>query len=294
VPAADYGYALKNGVDRKGAPCVVSGWYWEDTDYSDEWYLYEAKYTHTTNHYYDQGYICRYESDGISVPECIKHYQSIVAERLLTLFNLRIIATYNEIDESKADYCKTLPLQFDDLDDFCNHTTNHLTRSMQRVGAPNGDETKTTIIWTGHLLYEKVGGQITKAYSSDSHETQYKVLIPPKEATIYHDTNQNGIIDDDDYYTNKSAEQVEEESVYDLMHELSHQLGLYDHYCQKKEGESGLCSNLYCVKCYDSENLDLVENCIMNGRLDMPEIMNDSVYCALCVNIMKSQLEEHQ
>lgn len=290
--AEDYDYALKDGDIITDHHYVASGEYTDDTDYSDEWYISDSKYLYHATHYYDQGYITRFSTEDTTAFELLKHYQDIVSERLYDIFALKVIDTYYTIGASEADICKGFPMQHDKLDDFCNHATDHLSRPMQRSGAPNGNNTKTTIIWTGHLLYEKVNGIITKAYSADSHAAQYKILITPRETTIYHDINQNRIIDDGDYYSNKSASLIEEESVYDLMHETSHQLGLLDHYCTKKTGELGSCSNLGCIKCHDTTN-DEGEECVMNKRLDISAIMSDSVYCTVCKNRMKAHLEDH-
>lgn len=81
----------------------------------------------------------------------------------------------------------------------------------------SGTSTTSYVLWTGHIL---PGNPPSSSYSD------FSVIITPNQTT-----NSN--------YVNKSDAEVRMESLYTLMHELSHQLGAPDHYCYGvSEGDS--------------------------------------------------------
>ena len=74
-----------------------------------------------------------------------------------------------------------------------------------------------------------------------------------------------------------------DEYTYDLMHELSHQLTIPDHYCYDPYTESP-CSNLDCDRCY--KNLSAIRECIMGYRYD-------DVCCNDCINTINNYLDTY-
>jgi hypothetical protein len=260
----------------------------------DEWYISDSKYTYSVTHYYDQGYICRFATEDTTAFESIKHYQDTVSEILFDLFALKVEASYYTRAASAADTCKTLPLEFESLDDFCNHPDDHLSRYSNVAGIENGAPTTTKIVWTGHILYhvktDEDGDHIIIS-SSGSYASLYKIIITPSQSVIWCDANGNDLVDEGDYCENKPQNVIEYQSVFSLLHEISHQLGAVDHYCQKPAGALS-CGDENCFDCND----DLVEKkkCLMYKRFDITqEENNEEIYCEHCIERITSHLNDH-
>lgn len=67
-------------------------------------------------------------------------------------------------------------------------------------------------------------------------------------------------------YNSNDAE-VRKESIFTLMHELSHQLGAPDHYCYGPSTTSEGCANPNCDTCYMGR--DAERPCMMTYRYDI-------------------------
>lgn len=300
----DYGYALTSGGYMGGQHVVTSGLY-GGSGFLDEWFLYSSKYEYVTENYYDQGYICRYTTTDKTAREYIESYQRIVNEILLERFGVVVTSTYHELDESPADHCKKIvtdPLQLHQLDDFCQHVNDHLSRYNNVDELDKGTRIKTLILWTGHMLYERkkdddgnyiLDGNgryvLSRNYPSASYGYN-RVIITPSQNVIMNDNNSNGILDYGDTYTNKTQNEIEYQSIFSLLHEISHQLGVDDHYCTRKEGEVS-CGRESCYECNSQLNK---EQCVMYQRFDITqEGSYEDIFCDFCLEHIQAHLDHH-
>lgn len=225
-----------------------------------------SNYHYTINNFYDTGYAVRF-----STPQPrIVSYNSTVAQRFLSIFGVELISTYTAY-ESSADLCKgnVTPTS---INNECIHNPYHLTNNVLRDDLPNGTDTASVVIWTGHIM---AGNG-----ASSSSFSRHSVVITPM-ATI----TQTGMS-----YINKSEQDIQKESVYSLMHELSHQLGAPDHYCYGSDDENGKCANKDCDRCVHGTN---PRACIMSGRDDISTLTDQEIYCEDCRTIIANHLYDH-
>ena len=292
--AASYDYVLKDGDTIAGRHYAANGEYCDDTDFLDEWYISDSKYTYSVTHYYDQGYICRFATEDTTAFELIRYYQDTASEILLDRFALKVEASYYTRAASAADTCKTLPLEFEALDDFCNHSVDHLSRHSNVSGIAYGTPTTTKVVWTGHILYARETDEngkyiITDIRPSGSYADQYKIIITPSQTVIRHDVNDNELIDEGDYCENKPQSEIESESIFSLLHEISHQLGALDHRCPDPDSEG--CPN---IACYQHKPNIAEEKCVMYQRFDITaENSYEDIYCEFCIDIIEEHLLDH-
>ena len=247
--------------------------YTDDTSYGDEWIVYKCNYIYYVNHYYDQGYVARFSSIDSNVEGLLETYQDDVAERFLHLFGIEVIPTYTQYS-SPPDICKTSQfggVYWDNLADACPHDPTHLTRTVVWQSLANGTELSTVVIWTGHILQNNP--------TSVSVSTNQVVMTP------HHTTRSN------DSFNNKSAEEVEKQSIYTLFHELSHQLGTDDHYCYAGEGQAA-CTSPTCDKC--ALGLMYIRSCLMGRRnTNLLYQPNSNILCNDCKNIIVQHINNH-
>ena len=91
-------------------------------------------------------------------------------------------------------------------------------------------------------------------------------------------------------YNSNDAE-VRKESIFTLMHELSHQLGAPDHYCYGPSTTSEGCANPNCDTCYMGR--DAERPCMMTYRYDIEATDEDVLYCSSCLQIIAAHLTDH-
>lgn len=305
--AEDYEYALKDGETIAGHHYVANGEYWDDLDYSDEWYISNNKYTYYTAHYYDQGFVTRHTTESMSALEQIQEYQAYVYDILFELFSLKTISTYTEMENSAADDCKVGvdgEISFDDLDNLCNHNYDHLSRNNNVAGIENGTETSTSIMWTGHIMFDRRSDEngnyvldsngdyiINRAPPSGSYYNLKKIIITPSQTVTWIDNGTQGAIDDEDEFIPNAPNEVNWQNTFDLLHEISHQLGALDHYCYDPYNTAG-CSNPMCYKCNLTPEGD--GKCAMNQRLDVTaEDDVQDIFCEHCIDMIYDHLSDH-
>lgn len=100
-----------------------------------------------------------------------------------------------------------------------------------------------------------------------------------------------GFITTGSTYTNKSDAAVRKESIFTLMHELSHQLGAPDHYCYGIPDGSTVCSNTSCDICYMGR--ETTRSCMMTYRYDIEATDEDVLYCSSCLQTIATHLTDH-
>lgn len=228
------------------------------------------KYMMTQYHYYDKGYALRFSSAETKIYD----YASVLNDVMMTNFNLKV-CPYVQPYTSAADQCKIWrygSVTANNLASSCPQNGNHKTDSCLRTHYlreelknkfENGSGTVSKVVWTGHIMSN---------YASD--RSQSTVGIGNVIITPYATTNPNN------NFSNYTNSKVRRESLYTLVHETSHQLGLYDHYCAGDfSPSSNRCSNKHCSKCYGNS---IPKGCIMYERLDIEEVPLTNLYCEDC------------
>lgn len=232
-------------------------------------------YLFTEYHYYDQGYNIRFGS----AENKIYTYASVMNDVMMDLFNLKI-NPYVYSYTSPADQCKIWrygSVKLNNLASSCPQNGNHndescLTSKTLRDNLQNtfgaGNEYVAKTAWTGHIMDGHA--------MSNSQRNPSFILIFTTGNTVSKSTNQN-----------KSASVIRSRSIYELIHETSHQFGLHDHYC-KKNGSP--CSNQYCYSCTRGYS---APRCIMNLPFDTENYNNDELFCDECLDNIKTHLNDH-
>lgn len=235
------------------------------------------KYMMTQYHYYDKGYALRFSSAETKIYD----YASVLNDVMMANFNLKV-CPYVQPYTSAADQCKIWrygSVTANNLASSCPQNGNHNTDSCMRtrhirdvllVEKGWGTDVITKAVWTGHIMDSHKGDR-------SNSESRTQTLIFTTGNTV----NSNS-------YTNKSASAVKKSSIYEIVHETSHQLSAPDHYCYKKEGNSGLCENKNCEICYGS---GILPDCIM-GKIIYPTDTYD-LYCEDCSIKIKNHLNDH-
>lgn len=224
--------------------------------------------TYTVRNYIDLGYQVRF--GGSTGPET---YNSVVVNKFEQFFGLNTTTQFTS-HTSSADTCKIN--QFggvtnNNLTATCPHSVEHLTTTVLRDGMGNGTNTNSRVLWTGHILPGNP--------SSNSNSGRHSVVITPKNTT----TGNN--------YTNKSDSEIRKESIYTLMHELSHQLDAPDHYCYGRDLNTGVCINPDCDTCQGG--MTVARNCMMTYRYDIEEKSESTLYCSSCLADINNHLSGH-
>ena len=232
-------------------------------------------YLFTEYHYYDQGYNIRFGSASTK----IYTYASVINDVMMDLFKLKI-NPYVYSYTSPADQCKVLQydsVKSNNLASSCPKNGNHndescLTSKSLRDNLQNtfgaGNEYIAKTAWTGHIMDENA--------MSNSQRNPSFILIFTTGNTVNKST-----------YQNKSASVIRSRSIYELIHETSHQFELHDHYC-KKNGSP--CTNQYCYSCTRGYS---APRCIMNLPFDTENYNNDELFCDECLDNIKTHLNDH-
>lgn len=150
------------------------------------------------------------------------------------------------------------------------NSATSLTSAAMRNTLGNGTSTNTRVLWTGHILY---GNERSNSVSSLG-----SVVITP-----YHTTN------GEPNFNNRPAGMARMQSIISLIHELSHQLGLPDHYCNDDKDETKHCSNPNCFECDGIEGV----TCIMYERNEVESWTEANIYCSNCLAMINEHLNDH-
>lgn len=222
--------------------------------------------SYTIRNHVDQGYCVRFGSDS-NVITC----NTVVADKFAHFFGLNSSSQY-VLHTSSADICKinqTGSVTNSNLTIGCPHNTSHLTKDALHAIMGSGTSTTSYVLWTGHIL---PGNPPSSSYSD------FSVIITPNQTT-----NSN--------YVNKSDAEVRMESLYTLMHELSHQLGAPDHYCYGVSEGDSVCINSNCDICYMGKTV--ARECMMSYRRDIENWNECLLYCTSCLSVIDNHLTEH-
>lgn len=255
--------------------------------YSATHYLIASDYTTTGTvqyqfdvyNYLDQGYRTRF-SGGLSA---VEGHTEVVSELFEDLFNLQAnmyVYTY----DSYVDSCKILSygeITMENLQSECMHYPEHYDRNnlVERFALERGigSQTTTNVLWTGHILEDNAS---SAAYFPPSYE-YYAAIITPKHTTDQTD------------FSNLSNYEYNKQSRYTLMHELSHELGLPDHYCYNPDlsASGGRCGNSQCYTCV--WGLSEKPICMMQTRINVENSNIGLIYCPDCHLDLRQHLSDH-
>ena len=158
----------------------------------------------------------------------------------------------------------------------CTHFPKHLTtaalRSKLIKDTGKGTSTTSKVLWTGHVLDGNP--------RSNSLLDNYSVVMTLSEVTNPYT------------HENLGSYKVKKESRYNLIHELSYQLGAPDHYCYNEEGaaKGQKCENKDCTECTQGKK---APKCIMTKRCDLADENINTLYCSSCWATIKAHLKNH-
>lgn len=266
--SADKGIMLLNGNETNTGNCMR----FNSTESSQNKPFITVTWgKYNITHYLDQGYRARFSSAASAV----NGHQAVVTKIFKNLFGLTV--TSNVVSfTSFADDCRIASsggVTANNLANTCSHSPTHLTNTALRndlvsiYGA--GTNTYSRVLWTGHILNGNP--------PSDSNSANHTVIITPKMVTS------------GSSYTNVSSANVNKESRFTLLHELSHQLGAPDHYCYANGENGGHCSNPNCCSC----NGKPIPVCVMQSRKDIETTDIDSLYCSACKTTINTHIGAH-
>ncbi len=268
-------------IVAKGDLADGSGWIYVNAN--KLWGFIEYKdfpgidYMMTELHYYDKGYNLRFGSAG----EKIYDYALVLDDVMMELFGLKI-CSYVEEYTSAADKCKIWrygSVKLNNLASSCpkngNHSndsclTNINLRSALIADKNKGSNVLTKAVWTGHIMNEHE--------RSDSDSYTHSIVF----------TTGNTV--DDSSYEKKSDYNIRKYSVYELIHETSHQLSTHDHYCYGVNASTGKCKNKYCDICVDNKTAPF---CIMNRPFNVESYDTEELFCSECEGMIRTHLTDH-
>lgn len=246
---------------------VSSGGNWGFIKLSD---FPAIKHVMTQYHYYDKGYDLRFSSASSKISD----YASVLNDVMMANFGLKVYS-YIKPYTSVADECKILTdgkVKTGNISDACPGTGNHKSgtclttenvRSDLKRQFGNGGKSISKVAWTGHIM--------TDNGRSNSTVGMGTVIITPY-GTV-------GV----------TSAKIREDRVFTLVHETSHQLGVYDHYCRGDISEiTRKCSYEHCSKCYG----DIIPyGCIMYERVNIEEASFVELYCDDCIKEISSTIK---
>lgn len=236
-------------------------------------------YQMTINHYYDQGYDMRFGNAKARIEEYCNEFRQIMLE----LFDLEITSNI-ESCTSSADSCKIMTygsVSSTHLADPCPKNGRHNSNSCLTTEALRnsltlskgfGSGTVSNMLWTGHIM------------DNDAPSISYGF----NHSVIFTTANTVSRLNN---YTNKSNSEIRRLSLYELIHETAHQLGLHDHYCYGIQVDKIICSNPNCAVCHPE--LMTFSQCVM---FDIPRFENtptDSLFCRECKAAIKEHIKNH-
>ena len=274
----DWGMAVGEGIGADGRNIEYRNYSNLNNQEKGQWVLRRIKNFYVDN-YYDNGFLQRQNNSLSLIQEC----QNTVNNKFMELFTLNITAEYIGYT-SKADDCKTEiynEVSSATVNYNCTHSTNCMQTYKLRYelisDVGTGNISKSKVLWTGHNMMDYENDRSNSVY--DNHT----VILTPWLTTEYNAVSNT--------YEEKGYDIKLNEYTFDLMHELSHQLSLPDHYCYGRPNANEACRNLHCDKCY--KGLDGNRECMMNFRYYIDKRNVEDLYCDDCINMMHEYLNEY-
>jgi len=209
----------------------------------------------TIKNYFDHGFEERYRRMGVyDCEDMLESYNTLVEETFEQFFGIICTFVLNGPFESSADECKKQ--RFGDNPDNwnlehspCTHGEEHLDHGKIRYSAARASETEgetdegeeagnvTVVIWTGHVTG---GGAEWNEEGSSTVIPFWRVRDEQPDLPL-----------------------INKRYAFEFIHELSHQLGAYDHYCYNDKVQTP-CTNQWCE--YHVGNLEPCETIM--GEID--------------------------
>ncbi len=246
---------------------VSSGGNWGFIKLSD---FPAIKHVMTQYHYYDKGYDLRFSSASSKISD----YASVLNDVMMANFGLKVYS-YVKPYTSVADECKILldgKVKAGNISDACPGTGNHKSgtclttenvRNDLRKQFGRGGGNISKVVWTGHIM-------------TDNERSNAIVGTGDIVMTPY------GTID-------KTSAKIREDRIYTLVHETSHQFGVYDHYCAgDKKDDDSVCSNKHCSECSGEP---IPYGCIMLDREDIENTSHTALYCDDCIKTISNSIK---
>lgn len=237
-------------------------------------------YLMTQYHYFDKGFDKRFEN----AESRIYDYASVLNNVMMDLFKLKV-CPYVEPYTSAADNCKNLSygsVTPNNLTNACPKTNGHgvlkeksctttiSLRNQLISDKSNGSNVVTKAVWTGHIM----DGHL----SSNSEPTSHTLVFTTANTVQYNSSTGS--------YTKKSPSNIRYYTLYELVHETGHQLGLIDGYCYK-DFQNGKCTNKNCFSCRKLP----IPDCIMS-KIKSPE-EDKTLFCDDCKKTIENHLRSH-
>lgn len=228
---------------------------------------------YTMRNYIDQGYRVRF--GGYSN---VYTYNSVVSEKFEQFFGLNCSCQY-VLHTSSADNCKIDQFDSvasDNLAASCTHSSTHLTSTAMRDVMGDGSNVISRILWTGHILKDEA--------NAGSFFSLQAIIVTPRELAYKVGS---------EYIFNTDLNDMLEIISWTLFHELSHQLGLPDHYCYgDRDAVTNKCSNPNCYRC--NKGLEPPECTMTRDRyLPLDQCNPIDIYCRNCLITITAHLTDH-
>lgn len=234
----------------------------------------ENTFTATVNNYYDNGYRVRYDGTGSNAPNNkIASYQTWVNSKYSSIFGLNITNNTPTLINSNVDLCKIsrgITIDEDTIEWPCvGKNIGHDPKCNQKtemyndfIGRFPGNDLKVNVLWSGHILDEN------RSFCS-----------------WYAGINGIMIID------NRKEANREEEERYTILHELAHNFGAPDHYCENTLSEED-CGMELCYRHHSERGYS--ENCLMGKFIsDISTYDNEDIFCDKCTETIKEHIRQH-
>lgn len=125
------------------------------------------------------------------------------------------------------------------------------------------------MLWTGHVLDGNP--------RSNSQVSNYSIVMTLSEVT------------NSSTHENLGSYKVKMESRFNLIHELSHQLGARIIIAMGMN-KCNDCANKNCTKCTQDKE---PPKCIMTYRYDLAKENINTLYCSSCLATIKAHLKNH-
>ena len=263
---SNYGIGLKYATGSTNLSVVFKS--------SEASYTYRPRITYqytpyvaTVNCYFDNGYSVYYgETNAVSSSE-ISSYLVAIKERYLELLGLHLNISTISYYASPIDICKGT-VTSSNINELCSCGNDHTNRDNVLLHFKNtfpGNDTTTTVYWTGHrILSVETNGNTNENRSCSWYNNIYML--------------------------ERNVNNREIASIGVLMHELNHQYGAPDHYHELADSsdESSCKFKDICSTCGVNPR---PSTCIMNSS--RKDISPDSIICNACRNDMKTHLNDH-